>query len=89
MGEFCLSVELHLEGSAINVAASSLFLLKLNQTLPVQSLSLLCPLDTALCTLGECYWTPEQETTRQYGKFSVTLLKCRDICPDFLVPHSS
>ena len=33
----------------------------------------------------ECYWTQDAETPQKYGKYSVALLKCRDICPDFLV----
>ena len=32
----------------------------------------------------ECYWS-EDETARQFGMYSVTLLKSREICPDFLV----
>jgi len=33
----------------------------------------------------ECYWTADSEVPQKYGKYSVTLLKCREICPDFLV----
>jgi tyrosine-protein phosphatase non-receptor type 12/18/22 len=33
----------------------------------------------------ENYWTQEEEREKQFGKFFVSLLKSRDICPDFLV----
>jgi tyrosine-protein phosphatase non-receptor type 12/18/22 len=33
----------------------------------------------------ENYWTQEEERDKQFGKFFVSLLKSRDICPDFLV----
>ena len=32
----------------------------------------------------ECYWS-EDDTPKQFGMYSVTLLKSREICPDFLV----
>ena len=32
----------------------------------------------------ECYWS-EDETPKQFGMYTVTLLKSREICPDFLV----
>ena len=34
----------------------------------------------------ECYWSEDSEQpTKQFGAYSVTLLKSRKICPDFLV----
>ena len=33
----------------------------------------------------ECYWTPDDQGEKQFGKFFVSLLKAREICPDFLV----
>jgi len=33
----------------------------------------------------ECYWTPDDQGEKQFGKFFVSLLKSREICPDFLV----
>ena len=34
----------------------------------------------------ECYWTADTDTApRQFGMYSVSLLKSREICPDFLV----
>ena len=33
----------------------------------------------------ECYWSDGESPSRQFGKYSVTLLKSREICPDFLV----
>jgi len=33
----------------------------------------------------ECYWTPDDQGEKQFGKFFISLLKSRDICPDFLV----
>mgnify|MGYP001451476625 CR=1 FL=1 len=33
----------------------------------------------------EGYWSDEDTPSRQFGKYSVNLLKSREICPDFLV----
>lgn len=33
----------------------------------------------------ECYWPEQSDTSQQYGIIEVTLVKIRQICPDFLV----
>jgi len=33
----------------------------------------------------ECYWTESEEARKQFGKFYISLMKSREICPDFLV----
>ena len=33
----------------------------------------------------ECYWSESETPTKQFGMYSITLLKSREICPDFLV----
>ena len=33
----------------------------------------------------ECYWSEGEEASKQFGMYTVTLLKSREICPDFLV----
>ena len=33
----------------------------------------------------ECYWSETDSPSKQFGMYTVTLLKSREICPDFLV----